>query len=142
MHEAPAVPARKRPRRGAPVSRQRPVPPDSWNFESVTAVELVAPDEHCAALLLDHAAPYFPAELVSDSESAWVVRFHPPPFGRDWVIELLTVVEHWLESAPLPCAKLVHGDRNYLIRASPGVAQLAADAASALALVPAAGGRS
>jgi hypothetical protein len=34
------------------------------------------------------------------------------------VIELLTLVERWLESAPLPCASLLYGGRSYLIRSS------------------------
>jgi len=88
---------------------------DSWNRESVAAVEIVTPDRYCATLLLDHAASVFPAELVPGP--GWVVRFRPPPDGRDWVVELLALVERWLQSAPLPCAKVLHGERNYLVRA-------------------------
>jgi len=32
------------------------------------------------------------------------------------VIDLLAVVERWLASAPIPCAKMRRGGRSYLIR--------------------------
>jgi len=35
-----------------------------------------------------------------------------------WVVELLALVERWLESAPLPRASLLYGGRSYLIRSS------------------------
>ena len=67
------------------------------------------------SLLLEYAAPLFPAEIVSGS--AWVVRLQPPT-GGGWVLELLSLVERWLESARLPCAKVLYGGRSYLIRNS------------------------
>jgi hypothetical protein len=83
-------------------------------FDGVEAVEIVAPDRYCAELLLDHAESVFPAKLVSGS--SWIVRFQPPPTGGDWVADLLTLVERWLASAPIPCAKMRRGGRSYLIR--------------------------
>jgi hypothetical protein len=59
----------------------------------------------------------FPAEIVSGS--AWIVRLLPRTGGA-WVLELLSLVERWLESAPLPCATVRCGGRSYLIRASNG----------------------
>ena len=56
----------------------------------------------------------FPAELVPGPP--WIVRFQPPPTGGDWVIDLLALVERWLASAPIPCAKMRRGGRTYLIR--------------------------
>lgn len=47
-----------------------------------------------------------------------IVRLQPPSADPGWVIELLTLVERWLESAPLPCASLLYGGRSYLIRSS------------------------
>ena len=94
-------------------------PPDSWNLGNAKVVEIVAPDHYCAALLLDHAAPLFPAQIVSDQ--GWIVRFKPPSARADWVIELFTLVEVWLSTAPLPCAKVRNGDREYLIRAPSNV---------------------
>ena len=98
-----------------------PSSPSGWNFDHVSAVEIVAPDRYCAALLLDHATTRFPAEIVSGPE--WVVRFQPPATGRGWVVELLALIEGWLQSAPLPCAKVRHGDHDYLVRAPNKVAQ-------------------
>ena len=98
-----------------------PVPPRSHS------IEIIAPDRYCTTVLLEHAAELFPAEVVSDIDaldgidpvdrSAWIVRLEPPP-GRDWALELLSLVERWLESCRLPCAKVLYGGRSYLIRAS------------------------
>lgn len=78
-------------------------------------IEIVSPDRYCATLLLEHAAPVFPAEVVRDS--AWIVRLEPPA-EREWALDLLSLVERWLESCRLPCAKVLYGGRSYLIRAS------------------------
>jgi hypothetical protein len=88
--------------------------PAALSFDKVGAVEIVAPDGYSAALLQDYAAPLFPAEIVRGS--GWIVRFDPPPAGGDWVVELLALVEGWLKSVPLPCAKALQEDRSYLIR--------------------------
>ena len=104
--------------------------PNGLDFEGVEAVEIVAPDLYSAALLVGYAAPSFLSEIVPGS--AWVVRFEPSTPGGDWVVELLTLVEHWLKSVPLPCAKAfplprakaLHDDRRYLIRASTHGAQI------------------
>jgi hypothetical protein len=89
-------------------------------------IEIVAPDRYCTTLLLEHAAPVFPAAVVYGSEfvhnaelerSGWIVRLEPPA-ERDWALELLSLVERWLESCRLPCAKVLYGGRSYLIRAS------------------------
>ena len=78
-------------------------------------IEILAPDRYCTTLLLEHASPLFPAEVVYDS--TWIVRLEPPA-ERDWALELLSLVERWLESCRLPCAKVLYGGRSYLIRAS------------------------
>lgn len=83
-------------------------------FDGVEAVEIVAPDRYCALLLLDHAAPRFPAKLVPGA--GWIVRFQPPATGGEWVTDLLTLVERWLAAAPIPCATIRRGGRSYLIR--------------------------
>jgi hypothetical protein len=84
-------------------------------------VEIVAPDPECAALLLEYASPLFPAELVPGATP--VIRLQPPEAGAQWVLELLAVVDRWLESVPLPCANVVYGGRSYLIRSSLDVAE-------------------
>jgi hypothetical protein len=91
------------------------------------AIEIVAPDRYCTTLLLEHAAPHFPAQVVYGAEfanspepadnSGWIVRLEPPA-ERDWALDLLSLVERWLESCRLPCAKVLYGGRSYLIRAS------------------------
>ena len=85
-----------------------------WEFDGVEAVEIVTPDEFCADLLMEQAGPHFPAEILS--ESGWIVRFEAPPSGGTWVVDLLALVERWLSSVPLPCAKVSRGGRSYLIR--------------------------
>ncbi len=116
MIEAPAPRFfKRRGRRTSAVRRMRPSPPTAWSAESTQPVEVVARDGHCTRLLLEHAATLFPAEIVSGS--AWIVRLQPPPGGR-WVLELLSLVERWLESARLPCADVLYGGRSYRIHAS------------------------
>jgi hypothetical protein len=121
MAEAPALPLRKRGGKRVPARRSgRPRPTTAWNSESTEAVEIVAHDSYCTNLLLEYAAPLFPAEFVSGS--GWIVRLQPPPTGGGWVLELLSLVERWLESAGLPCAKVLYGGRSYLIRTSTDIA--------------------
>ena len=90
--------------------------PTAWRTDGGHPVEIVAHDPHCTKLLLEYAAPLFPAEVVAGS--AWIVRLQTPAGGR-WVLEFLSLVERWLEAARLPCARVVHGGRTYLIRTSP-----------------------
>lgn len=110
---APSSLKRRRKRRAAVRPAARAVRP-AWSFDGLHRIEIVVPDPQCAALLLEYASPVFPAELLSGDES--IVRLRPPAAGTGWVIELLALVERWLESAPLPCAKLLYGGRSYLIR--------------------------
>jgi hypothetical protein len=124
MTEAPAFPLLKRGgKRASAPRRARPNLPTAWNAESTQPVDVVAHDPYCTSLLLEYAAPLFPAEIVSGS--AWVVRLQPP-VGAGWVLELLSLVERWLESARLPCAKVLYGGRSYLIRTSPEIARFRA----------------
>ncbi len=104
--------------------RARRSPRRAWSFDGLHRVEIVAPDIECAALLLEYASPVIPARLVAGA--APIVRLEPPPNDPGWVIELLAVVERWLDAAPLPCAKLFYGGRSYLIRSSTHVAQFVA----------------
>lgn len=78
------------------------------------SIEIVAPDRECTNLLLEYASSWFAAELVEGSSC--IVRLQAPS-GGGWVFELLSLVERWLESAKLPCAKVLYGGRSYLIRA-------------------------
>jgi hypothetical protein len=112
MIEAPASSfAERRRQQLSDVSMGAAIP---WEFDGVEAVEIVTPDEFCAGLLLDQAVPLFPAEILSGSD--WIVRFEAPPSGGTWVVDLLALVESWLKSVPLPCAKASRGGRSYLIR--------------------------
>ena len=85
-----------------------------WAFDGVEAVEIVTPDEYSAGLLVEQAMPPFPAEVLAGP--GWIVRFEAPPSGGKWVVDLLALVECWLSSVPLPCAKASRGGRSYLIR--------------------------
>ena len=81
-------------------------------------VEVVMPDRHCADLLLEHAALMVPAELVPGS-GGWIVRLQPPARSGGWsMLEVLSLLDRWLESVPLPCAKVRYGGHSYLIRSS------------------------
>lgn len=85
------------------------------SLTSVGAVEIVAPDRYCAQLLVDHAPPAFRARIMPGA--AWIVRLESLASEKDWVVELLSLVEEWLQSSPQPCAKVRRGDRSYLVRA-------------------------
>jgi hypothetical protein len=111
MTEAPASPFLKR-----------------GNAGSAQPVEIAAHDPYCTSLLFAYAASLFPAEIVSGS--GWAVRLQPPTGGGGWVLDLLSLVERWLESARLPCAKVLYGGRSYLIRASTDNAHFRAAAES------------
>lgn len=98
MSEASAATVLERGGSRLPAPRNAlPSGPTYLDFDGVGAVEIVASDGHCAALLLEHVAPRFPAEIVFGP--GWIVRFQPPPTGGDWVPELLTLVERSLPSA-------------------------------------------
>lgn len=111
----------RRLRRRAAVSPGPRIARPAWSFDGLHRIEIVAPDPECAALLLEYASPLFPAELVAGDVS--VVRLQPPQAGARWVIELLALVERWLESVPLPCANVIYGGRSYLIRSSLDITQ-------------------
>ena len=124
MNQAPVSPSLEpRGTRSPAPGRAPPSVTTAWNPERPEPVDVVAPDWYCVALLLRYAALLFPAEIVSGPE--WIVRLRPPAEGA-WVLELLVLVERWLESAPLPCATLHYSGRSYLIRASTAVAGFAA----------------
>ena len=107
--------------RRADVRPARRNPRTPRTVEGLHRVEVIAPDPECAALLLQYASPVFPAELVEGVPL--MVRLQPPRDETRWTIELLALVERWLESAPLPYAKVLYGGRSYLIRSSLRVAQ-------------------
>jgi len=122
-----AAPARslltRTPRRRGAARPKRPSPRTAWSSEGLHRVEIVAPDPECAALLLEYVSPHFRAKLISGPKL--LLRLEPPSTEPGWMIELLTLVERWLESVPLPCASVLYGGRSYLIRSSTHVAQLA-----------------
>ena len=119
MSDSPAVTVLTR-NRGRNRAHQRlrlapptPAAPTTLLLDGVEAVAIVAPDRYSAMLLLDHAAPTFPAELAPGP--GWIVRFQPPPTGGAWVSDLIALVERWLASAPIPCAKIRRAGRSSLI---------------------------
>jgi hypothetical protein len=95
--------------------------------EGLHRVEVVAPDAECAALLVEYALPLFPAAIAPGTPAT--VRLQPPTGEARWVIDLLALVERWLEAVPLPCASLMYGGRSYLIRSSTHVDDLVVAAA-------------
>jgi hypothetical protein len=118
MIEAPAPPLFECSRRGSAARGAGQGPPAAWSSASVRAVEIVVHDPESTRILLEYAAPLFPAEVVSGS--AWTVRLQRPR-EEGWVQALLSLIERWLESARLPCAKVLCGGRSYLIRTLPDI---------------------
>lgn len=122
MSAAPASSSLKRTlSRRAAAGPERPTPRTAWSSEGLHRVEIIAPDPDCAALLLEYASPLFPTELITGPEL--ILQLQPPAAQAGWVIELLALVERWLASAPLPCARLLYGGRSYLIRSSTHLSQ-------------------
>ncbi len=103
MSEASLLPLLPSPRQAVP-----------WDFDGSEAVEIVTPDAYCAGLLVEQAMPPFPAEILAGT--GWIVRFEAPPSGGEWIVDLLSLVECWLRSVPLPCARASRGGRTFLIR--------------------------
>lgn len=95
----------------APRLRVRPPP------TTARPVEIFATDRASADLLVDYASPAFSAEIVPGF--VWVVRLLPLAAGAGWALELLSLIERWLEAAERPWATVIYGDRNYLIRSTP-----------------------
>jgi hypothetical protein len=112
MSAAPAPSPVERTLRRRPTARpERPTPRTAWSSEGVHRVGIVAPDPDSVALLLEYASPLFSAKLITGPEL--IVRLQPPSTEPGWVIELLALVERWLESVPLPSASLTYGGRSY-----------------------------
>jgi hypothetical protein len=116
MTASPVPFLKRRPKRRAHVRTTDRSSRRAWTFDGLHRVEIVVPDPDCAALLLEYASPLFPGEIVGGAPL--IVRLQPPATGAGWVIELLAIVERWLETTPLPCAKLLYGGRSYLVRSS------------------------
>ena len=119
MTEAPSPfvkPAMKRPPPAACAPRSGSSV--AWSPERDEPVEVVAPDRYCADLLLEYAAPIVPAELLPGA--GWIVRLQAPPAGKEgwWMLEVLSLLDRWLESVPTPCARVLYGGHSYLIRSS------------------------
>lgn len=115
MATAPPIPFLRRGRKRLRVHDDGLAAARAGTRETVQQIEIVAPDRYSGALLLEYAVAVFPGEIVPGS---WVVRLQPPPAGGQWVVELLALVERWLQAAPLPSATVRYGGRSYLIRSS------------------------
>jgi hypothetical protein len=99
--------------------------------QSARPIEVVAPDRDCATMLQEDADGLFPDAIVSGS--GLIVSLQPPAGGQ-WVLDFLSLVERWLESARLSCATVLYGGRSYLIPASTEIAQFRTATASPRAL--------
>lgn len=130
MIDVPVLPSLARRLKRLPAARRaRPHPRPSWTSEGLHRVDIVVPDTRAAALLLEYASPIFPAELVSGS--MLTVRLRPPTEGS-WVIELLSLVDRWLDSTRLPGANVLYAGRSYLIRSGFDAAKVVRPPAAAL----------
>src|SRR5213083_3037913 len=88
MTEAPAPLLLERRKRGSIPRGARLDSATTWSSGGVHPVEIVVHDRDSTRILLEHAAPLFPAEVVSGS--AWTVRLQPPTEGS-WIPELLSL---------------------------------------------------
>jgi len=79
-------------------------------------VEIVAPDRFCARVFLELMGSAFPFELVGTGAS-WVISLQPPQ-GSSWEGRLLSLVQRWLETCPLPCATIGYRGRRYVFRSN------------------------
>jgi hypothetical protein len=120
MTAAPLLPFVKPAIRRPPPAACRPLSDLSvaWSPERNQPVEIVTPDRYCADLLLECAAPLVPAELLAGA--GWIVRLQAPPVGSGgwWMFEVMSLLDCWLESVPIPCARVLYGGHSYLIRSS------------------------
>jgi hypothetical protein len=120
MLEATAPPLRERGPRGSVPRVARTSLPTAWVSEDAHPVDIVVHDRDSARILLEYAVPLFAAEVVAGS--AWAIRLQPPA-GEGWIVGVLALIDRWLESARLPCAKVLCGGRSYLIRTSPDISR-------------------
>ncbi len=86
-------------------------------------VEVFVRTRYFADLLLESTAPPFSAEIGPGL--VWIVRVQPPA-RLGWAVELLSLVQRWLEAARLPWATVLYGGRTCLIRPSTDIAQFLA----------------
>ena len=125
MTAAPLFPFVKPTMNGPPPAARTPGsgPSIAWSPEPNEPLEIVAPDRYCADLLVQYAAPIAPAELLPGA--GWIVRLQAPPAGKEgwWMLEVLSLLDRWLESVPIPCARVLYGGHSYLIRSSAESAQ-------------------
>ena len=123
MLKQTALPLRERgphgPRGSAPRMARTSLP-TAWVSGGVHPVDIVVHDRDSARILLEYAAPLFAAEVVHGP--VWAIRLQPPA-GEGWIVGLLALIERWLESARLPCAKVLCRGRSYLIRTSPDISR-------------------
>jgi hypothetical protein len=124
-------PARKRPPPAACTPRSESSA--AWRPKRDEPIEVVTPDRYCADLLLEYAAPNVPAELLPGA--GWIVRLQASPARREgwWMLEVLSLLDRWLESVPIPCARVLYGGHSYLIRSSIETAQPSSPSRSAFA---------
>ena len=136
MVVAPAPPFLKRGwKRGPDSGRARSRSATTLSSNNAHPVEIFAPDRYWADLLLEYAAPLFPAEIAPGL--VWKVRLQPPATESGWALELLSVVQRWLAAAKLPWVTVLYGGRSYLIRPSTDIAQFAATEWACTATEPA-----
>jgi hypothetical protein len=102
-------------RRTAAPSRPAPRNRTEWEGERAV-VEIVAPDQFSARVLIELVGTLFPVELVGTGEG-WVIRLRPPS-GSAWEGEVLPLLQRWLETCPLPCATILCRGRRYVVRSS------------------------
>jgi hypothetical protein len=103
--------------------RRRERKRSSAHGERAEAIDVFVRTRQFADLLLEYAAPPFSAELAPGL--VWIVRVQPPA-QAGWAIELLSLVQRWLESARLPWATVLYGGRTCLVRPSTDIAQFLA----------------
>ncbi len=106
--------------------------------DAPSSLQIAVPDGYSAALLMGYVAPWFPAEVRSGARWHVTVMAAAESVGEEWVFEVLSLVERWLDAVPLPCARVRYCGQSYLIRAASRAARAERGGAPRLTPGPAA----
>jgi hypothetical protein len=81
-------------------------------------ISIEAPDAASAAELMSDAIGLFDAELV-ESDGRWEVLVRPDRPRERLIVDVLDLVQTWVESTGLRSVTVRLGDRDYLAKPSP-----------------------
>ena len=135
MIETPVLPFVRLGMKRPPPAACRPRSDSSvaWSPERNQPVEIVTPDQYLRRPAVGVRRPDRSCRARS---GRWLDRRAagaPAGTGGCWMLEVLSLLDRWLESVPLPCATVFYGGHSYLIRSSIETAQHGPTSRSAFA---------